>query len=252
MKMQAFHVSFWGHCWLASLLCISTVTGRVSRKCYKIGNKSPQHRWQRRRWLRRPAYLDQLLRISGAEWLSVTPWSSHDGPAHSPSILVLCSPPYLTPGLSQLVAAPSWVTLSPEWWTAQISSPQSIIVSHTLWLTPLRLFCFHLKCLLYRSGRLKFASLSYLCLPAIRTPIVLEAMWFSLREGSRVKIAQTKAQDIINEHKGKEVSWRTIHQNMNSSYCWVLIFFCDSVYFSNAFLSQTMTQKKNDTCCEWE
>lgn len=69
MKTQALHVSFWGHCWLASLLYISTVTGRVSRKCYKTGNRSPQHRWQRWRWLRRPAYPDQLLRGAGAEWL---------------------------------------------------------------------------------------------------------------------------------------------------------------------------------------
>lgn len=107
MIMQALHASFWGHCWLASLLCISTVTGGVSHKCYQTGNRSPQHRWQRWRWLRRPAYLDQLLRGAGAEWLSVAPWSSHDCPAHSPSSLVLCSPPYFTPGLSQIMVAPS-------------------------------------------------------------------------------------------------------------------------------------------------
>lgn len=141
-----------------------------------------------------------------------------------------------------LVSTHGGPILSPEWWSAQISSPQSIIVSHTLWLDPFSR-SFHLNCLLYRSGRLEFVSLSYLCLPAIRTPIVLKAIWFSLREGSRIEITQMKkAQDIINVHKGKEISWRTIHQNINNSYCWVLIVIL--YIFSNLFLLQTMNQKK--------
>lgn len=101
-----------------------------------------------------------------------------------------------------------------------------------------QVFCFHSNCMFYRSSRLKFASWPCLSLPAVRTPILMEAMWISLIKGrlKNKKAQERKAQIIIYLHKGQE------KRRPDIKVLTVVLLSC-FFYCSSLFLSQWIRKK---------
>lgn len=121
----------------------------------------------------------QFLHLQMTALYVVPPiWS----PAHHPTLPLTCPKSRLPTNQDPEPASPGMEN------TDVLFSPPPIyyFVIHSMPGSPLGL-CLPCNCHYYRSSRLKFASLLYFCFPAVGTPLLLEAMWISLREGSNLE-----------------------------------------------------------------